>query len=452
MTDLLQYRHWAIAESIFQATAPRVLEALTAGHGLGLIFKQHTIEDQIPRLQSLLNLEAADSQVKISVDPTSRLPIVNSGNKRIALIPIVGGLTKYMGFCGEPGMLQMQSMILSANLSEGIDGIVLVMDSPGGTVDGTPEFGLTVRESPKPIGVFGDGMVASAALWIASQAKVIVGNKNNPTEFGSIGTLMFMPNYQNVMDAGRMATWEIIRAPQSVDKARINAVEKLDESTRKELQGQLKAITDEFIAAVKSGRGDRLDTSLEGLFTGRMFDAATSKKRGIIDHVGTLQTAVTKVAELARQQQKEGTNSQTNKSANTMKFPKLSALLAVVFGKGKDVNMKLTSDGPQSEDTASLEAAESKAAEMEAETIRLKADNETQATKIAGLEAKITSLETEKSTLVSEKAELQKKLDEKPAGQATTVIPTDDKSKSKFRSSADDESDKYVEAAGFKKD
>lgn len=461
MVDLFQYRQWAISEQIFRDVAPRVSKLLQAGHGMESIFKPQTIDSLMPRIQAMLEQNEAHGMdvsepVAITRDASTGLPVVTSNNKNIALIPVIGGLTKYGGLCSY-GMQHYQSFIGMANSSPTIDGIVLIIDSPGGTVDGTPEFGLTVRESKKPVGVFGDHHVASAALWVASQADVIVGNKNNPTEFGSIGTLLIAENWSKMMEAGREPQIEIIRAPQSTDKALINPVEGMTDELRAEVKQELKAITDLFIGAVKSGRGEKLDTNLPGLFSGKMFDVYTAKKHGLIDATGTLQTAVNKVAELARQRAKEeGTNTQTNKSANTMKFPKLSALLAGIFGKEKEVSMKVTSEGPQSEDTASLEAAEAKAAELEAESARLKAETESQATKIAALEtnvtelqAQIASLNAEKATLTSEKAEMQKQLDEKLAGHPTTVIAGEDKTKSKFRTSADDEADKYVEAAGF---
>lgn len=461
MVDLFQYRNWAISEQIFRDVAPRIEQALRAGHSIDAIFPKHTLQQILPRIQSLLNLpeEQYATAGTITIDMESALPVINQENKNIAIIPVIGGLTKYTGFCGEAGMQDYQNMIGRANASSKVHGIVLLMDSPGGTVDGTPEFGMTVRDSKKPIGVFGDRMVASAALWVASQAKVIVGNKNNPTEFGSIGTLMMMENYQNVIEAGRLPKMEIIRAPQSVDKAKLNYLEEMPDDVRSELMTDLRGITETFISTVKSGRGAKLNTKLEGLFTGKMFDVYTANQHGLIDATGTLQTAVNKVAELARQQAKEeGTNQQTNKSANTMKFPKLNALLVSIFGgqkESKEVTLKVNSEGLQSEDTASLEAAEGKAAEMEAETARLTADNEDKGKKIATLEAsvsehkaQITSLETEKATLTVANADLKAKLDAKPAGSTTTVIPTDEpKGESKHRSQADDESDAYVAAS-----
>lgn len=459
MVDLFQYRHWAISEEFFRDVAPRVARILMNGHGLESVITRHTIDSLWPRMAALLEVENAGPVAAITRDMASGLPVVNQNNKNIALIPVIGSLAKYDGLCSY-GMQTYQSMIRLANESPGVDGIVLIIDSPGGTVDGTPEFGMTVRDSRKPVGVFGDSVVASAALWVASQAKVIVGNRNNPTQFGSIGTLMVTENWQKMMENGREPVIEIIRAPQSKDKALVNPVETMTEEARAEVMQNLKQITDSFINTVKEGRGDKLNTKLEGLFTGKMFDVNTARQHGLIDAVGTLQTAVNKVAELARQQQKEqkneGTNQSTNKSATTMKFPKLSALLAGIFGQEKEVSMKVTSEGPQSEDTASLEAAEAKAAELEAESARLKADNEDKGKKIASLEttvsehaARITSLEAEKATLASEKAEMQKQLDAKLAGAPTTVIEKPDEAKSKFRSNADDEADAYVKAAGF---
>lgn len=82
------------------------------------------------------------------------------------------------------------------------------------------------------------------------------------------------------------------------------------------------------------------------------------------------------------------------------------------------------------EQQASLEASEKKIGEMEADLTQAKADNEAHTKKIGELEAQVTgltgqvtSLTNEKNTLIAEKAELQKKLDEKPTGTATTVVP-----------------------------
>lgn len=121
-----------------------------------------------------------------------------------------------------------------------------------------------------------------------------------------------------------------------------------------------------------------------------------------------------------------------------MKYPKLSALFGAAMswllggadGKGSHT----------AEQQASLEASEKKIGEMEADLTQAKADNEAhtktigerdakitelnaQVTSIPGLNTQITNLTNEKNALIAEKAELQKKLDVKPTGTATTVVP-----------------------------
>lgn len=423
MLRLFQYRSWALAEDYFSRMFPALMNRSEA---IERSIRKPTSEELLANITGLAGIDA-DVEFKMEWDDAAELVVAKASGKRIALTSLIGPITKYGDLCSY-GTQHYQGMIDRMNRSSNIDGMVLVMDSPGGTVDGTPELALAVKQSKKPIGVFGDGMVASAALWIASQARVIVGNRNNPTEFGSIGVLVVSDNWQNMMEAGQYPKVEIIRAPQSNQKALFNSIEPVSDEVRAQILAELKDICNEFISVVKSGRGSQLNTKLEGLFAGKMFDVNIAKQNGLIDHAGTLATAINKVAELARQQSKEGTNVQTNTSAQ-MKFPKLSALFG--FGKSKDakeVSLKGSSDeGLTSEDNASLEAAEKKVADMEAENAQLRADNQAKADQITKLDATVSEHKTQITKLEEEKKALQSKLDEKPQGQLTTVVPDENK-------------------------
>lgn len=309
MLELLQYRTWLLSEAYYD-NAYRVLsERLRLGHDLDGLVKKQDSERIDSMISAYLSVEEGHPQVSAGVEMTfsydepTGLRLAKANGKTIALISIVGPLTKRGELCSY-GMMHYQQMLNKANAAAHIDGSVLIMDTPGGTVDGTPELGLAVRSSAKPVGVFGDGMVASAGMWIASQAQVIVGNKNNPTEFGSIGVLMMLPNYQNVIEAGLLPQMKIYRAAQSSEKALVNSIEPITTEAEKDLQAALNDIASFFISTVKSGRGAKLDSKAAGLFTGRMFDVYEAKKIGLIDTVGTLQTAIMKVAELSKQQRK----------------------------------------------------------------------------------------------------------------------------------------------------
>ena len=229
----------------------------------------------------------------------------------VAVMPVYGTLTKRGDMCSI-GMRDYQSEIQALNENEEISAIVMDMEGPGGTVDGTPEFGMAVKQSKKPIVTFGDHMVASANYWVASQSRWIIGNKNNPTEFGSIGTLC-VHEYWGKFIEENIGEIKIIRAPQSVDKAKYNPIEALTPELESELKADLKEITKDFIGAVKKGRGDRL-TAGEGEWgTGKMFKTDEAMKMGLIDGVGTLMDAINKAAELANSSGTKGSSTKSNK-------------------------------------------------------------------------------------------------------------------------------------------
>lgn len=307
MLELLQYRAWLLSEAYYENAYRLLNTRIQLGHDLDGLVKKQTAESIDAMIGAYLSVEDGHPPVQAGVEMTfssdepTGLRIAKVNGKTIALITMVGPMTKRGDLCAY-GMMHYQQMLNRANASAHIDGTVLIMDTPGGTVDGTPELGLAIRTSAKPVGVFGDGQVASAGMWLASQAQVIVGNKNNPTEFGSIGVLMMLPNYQNVMDAGMLPRMTIYRAAQSYEKALVNAIEPISAEAEKQLQADLNGIASMFINTVKQGRGAKLDTKAPGLFNGRMFDVYESKKNGLIDAIGTLQTAITKVADLAKQQ------------------------------------------------------------------------------------------------------------------------------------------------------
>lgn len=368
MLNLFQYHSWALAEGYFNRMFPTVVESVRMGHNL---VKKQTIEDHLPGIEAMLYVDGKSNMQLSAIrrDETSGLPVASYQNQNVAIIPIIGALTKRGELCSY-GMQDYQRMINRANASEGVDGIVLLMDTPGGTVDGTPELGLAIKNSAKPVGVFGDAMVASAGLWLASQASVIVGNKNNPTEFGSIGVLMGLPNYQNVMDAGFMPKVKIYRAKQSVDKARVNAVEAITPEAEDELQAELDATGEMFINTVKEGRGDKLDLSMKGLFTGQMFGVDESLSGGIIDSVGTLGDAVAMVAALANQKKSINENSKSNKSA--MSKPNA---FSSFFGKKKDAKTApVANAAAHAKEAAEVEAAADDTVPMWSEELTFNTD------------------------------------------------------------------------------
>ncbi|MCP5535393.1 MAG: S49 family peptidase [Akkermansiaceae bacterium] len=71
-----------------------------------------------------------------------------------------------------------------------VGAILLDIDSPGGSINGTPELATAVRNAAtrKPVYAFSAGMMCSAAYWVGCQADVLYAAPS--ARIGSIGVLL----------------------------------------------------------------------------------------------------------------------------------------------------------------------------------------------------------------------------------------------------------------------
>ena len=239
----------------------------------------------------------------------------------IAIIPVRGPLMKDdQEDCGyfSAGMDTLASRIREADRHENISSLILYIDSPGGTVDGTQAFADTIKAASKPVVAFIDGIMASAALWIGSSADHIIA-QNSTTEIGSIGVM--------IQFADMRAKWESegikfhrIMADQSSDKNK-DFIDALDGDYQGIKTQQLNPLADIFISAVKSNR-PAADNSV---FTGKVYLAEDALKLGLIDAIGSMNDALLKAAELSAVQ--PHANSLT--SHTMIKLTNLTAALGV---------------------------------------------------------------------------------------------------------------------------
>ena len=175
----------------------------------------------------------------------------------VSVIDIRGPLAKegFDSFWGgyTPGMRDLGAAIQTAAADPKVRAIVLNIDSPGGTVDGTAELAGIVKAAAaaKPVIAYNDGMMASAAYWVASQATRIIASEMS--EVGSIGTLMVHEDWSVALDQAGIHI-EIMRATGSPDKAKPNPIEEMDEKTRAEVTATLDEYNARFHKAVLGSR------------------------------------------------------------------------------------------------------------------------------------------------------------------------------------------------------
>ncbi|MEM7163756.1 MAG: S49 family peptidase [Bacteroidota bacterium] len=298
MQEIFTCKAWALETRFFHRISPLVLHRFQNGRDLSmLINNSHLKNAETPSTELVANVVGSwDRKLGMYVYENE-----DSG-QRIAEVPLIGTLTKYGGMCSY-GSMQYKGMINRANASKKIDAIVMVVDGPGGSVAGTTELGNAIHDSEKPIISFVDGMAASAHYWVTSQSDYIVANVEEYSEVGSIGVLCMLMNEKDWLVQEGIKV-EIMRADQSVDKALLNSVEEWPQASLDQLQKELNKTAEDFKSAVLRGRGDRLNTSLENIFTGKMYDKETAQELGMIDYQDTLASTVMLAMDIASARKK----------------------------------------------------------------------------------------------------------------------------------------------------
>lgn len=224
------------------------------------------------------------------------LPKMSTKKGMVAVIPLMGTMTRNGDLCSW-GTEDVGAWLLEAYADTSVIGVVLEINSGGGSVDGTELLAEIVRQRNKPVVAYVLGVCASAAYWVASQCDEIVMESAASSEVGSIGVLaMHVDSSKAYEKEGFKVT--IIRADGSEGKALFNSVEPLTEEIQATVKAEMMPIRDEFIRQVKAGRPMITD---ENIFKGGMYPGKVAIKNGMADSVGFLGDAVTRVIKLDNQ-------------------------------------------------------------------------------------------------------------------------------------------------------
>jgi signal peptide peptidase SppA len=103
-------------------------------------------------------------------------------------------------FFGATSSEDIGEAIREAAGREEIKAVFLNIDSPGGTVAGTPELANAVAalDKKKPVYAFSSGLMCSAAYWVASQARAIYVTPS--AQVGSIGVVQAVIDNSAALD------------------------------------------------------------------------------------------------------------------------------------------------------------------------------------------------------------------------------------------------------------
>ncbi|HLO43909.1 MAG TPA: S49 family peptidase [Leadbetterella sp.] len=217
----------------------------------------------------------------------------------VAVIPIMGGMTRYGDACSY-GTETLGRWMKQCERDERIVGVLLEIDSPGGEVNGTQQLGEIVRDLKKPVVSFVKGMGASAAYWVASQSKKIFMEAGPVSSVGSIGVLMVHYEFKSFEEQNGVK-FTLLRSDGSSNKAKLNPYEVLTDEVAAEVRAEMNAMRADFVKVVKAGRKGKLNMeNAEQIFSGKMFRGKEAINEGLADAFGTMEDAAKEVFRLAK--------------------------------------------------------------------------------------------------------------------------------------------------------
>jgi len=178
------------------------------------------------------------------------------------------------------------SALRSAFEDEKTEGVILRINSPGGTpVQAGYIYDeiLRLREKYPDTHLYAvvSDMAASGGYYVASAADEIYAS--NSSIVGSIGVRM---DGFGVVDAMEKLGIESRTLTAGKNKALLDPFSPADEYAMKHLQTMIDDIHQQFIDAVKKGRGDRLK-EFDDLFTGLIWTGREAVEFGLVDNIGS---------------------------------------------------------------------------------------------------------------------------------------------------------------------
>jgi len=184
---------------------------------------------------------------------------------------------------------KVSDALFAASKNPEIDGIVLRIDSPGGSPDASEFVWQTimdVRETGMPVVVSVSDVAASAAYYIASAADAIIISPGALT--GSIGVFSVRPNFEGLMEKLDVRVETLSRGAHA-DFA--STLKPMSDGAHERMDTIVREIYELFITRVATGRNLEV-AQVDTVGEGRVWSAEQALDVGLVDELGGLKEAV----------------------------------------------------------------------------------------------------------------------------------------------------------------
>lgn len=262
---------WAISEKAISSYVLLLSRIDLASHVM-----QYNIANRTPKLQA-------------------RQHTVNTGKKdrNVRVISVAGTMMKgWMSLGQSTSTVAIRKELRNAKNDSSIDAGLLKFDTPGGTVAGTQELADDVMEFQrvKPLESYIEDQCCSAGYWVASQTGYITMNRTGIT--GSLGTILRMVD--SSVESNLRGRKVLVVSTGDFKGMGVPGTEITAEQLGKARE-MVEALNEHFKEAVGTGRRMR-QSKVDELFTGEVFVGNQAKELGLVDEIGSLDSALRRFA------------------------------------------------------------------------------------------------------------------------------------------------------------
>lgn len=248
------------------------------------------IPERLTAMYAAARKERAGIEIEIDEAATKRLPKVSGS---LAFMPLYGVIQQrpsiFMDLFGGTSTDAFGAAFAAAVRNPEIKGIVIDVDSPGGTVSGVEELSskMHAMRGTKPTVAVSNPLSASAAYWIATAADQLA--VTNTGDVGSIGVFSMHVDESKALENEGIKV-QFISAGKY--KTEGNPYEALSEEARQSMQARVDGFHEMFISAVARNRGKTENSVRNDFGQGRVVRSQEALRVGMVDRIATLEKVV----------------------------------------------------------------------------------------------------------------------------------------------------------------
>lgn len=182
----------------------------------------------------------------------------------------------------------IESQIQNIKKNPSIKGVLLVIDSPGGSVSASIEVADLIKElgQDMPVVAYVQGSMASGSYYGGMYANEIVANRG--ALIGSIGVIFSGYNIAHLLENLGIQE-QVLKKGEYKEVGTMSRQWSAQE--REFLDNLLSEQYAMFVNDVKAARGEKLSQDSQAFAQGKIFSAKTALQLGLIDKIGSLQEA-----------------------------------------------------------------------------------------------------------------------------------------------------------------